>query len=53
MDFYTANGWKQGKGKPIVDWRAALRTWERRKKPEQQNDKRWVYDPGDSEGRSL
>lgn len=52
MDFYTANGWKQGKGTPIVDWRAAVRTWERRKKPEQQN-KRWVYDPGDSEGRSL
>lgn len=30
-DFYEANGWVQGKGrKPIVDWRAAVRTWERR-----------------------
>lgn len=29
-DFYTANGWKQGRGKPIVDWKAAVRTWERR-----------------------
>ena len=28
-DFYEANGWKQGKGKPIVDWKAAVRTWER------------------------
>lgn len=28
-DFYTANGWKQGKGKPIVDWKAAVRTCER------------------------
>lgn len=29
VDFYSANGWKQGKGKPIVDWKAAVRTWER------------------------
>lgn len=30
VDFYSANGWKQGRGKPIVDWKAAVRTWERR-----------------------
>lgn len=29
VDFYTANGWKQARGKPIVDWKAAVRTWER------------------------
>lgn len=29
LDFYSANGWKQGRGKPIVDWKAAVRTWER------------------------
>jgi hypothetical protein len=28
-DHYTANGWLQGRGKPIRDWRAAVRTWER------------------------
>lgn len=33
VDFYTANGWIQGKGKPIKDWRAAVRTWEKRDKP--------------------
>lgn len=31
-DFYTANGWKQGRGKAIVDWRAAVRTWEKRER---------------------
>lgn len=30
VDFYTANGWVQGKGKPIKDWRAAVRNWEQR-----------------------
>ena len=30
VDFYTANGWVQSKGKPIIDWRAAVRTWEKR-----------------------
>jgi hypothetical protein len=30
FDFYEVNGWVQGKGqKPIKDWRAAVRTWER------------------------
>jgi hypothetical protein len=24
---YTSNGWIQGKGKPIVDWKAAAGTW--------------------------
>lgn len=30
VDFYTANGWKQSRGKSIVDWKAAVRTWEKR-----------------------
>ena len=29
-DYYSANGWTQGKNKPIVDWRAAARNWIRR-----------------------
>ena len=32
VDYYTANGWTQGRGKPIKDWRAAVRTWEARDK---------------------
>ena len=30
VDYYTANGWKQGAGKPIKDWKACVRTWEGR-----------------------
>ena len=30
IDFYEANGWVQGRqGKPIKDWKACVRTWER------------------------
>jgi len=32
FDFYEANGWMQGKGKPIVSWKACVRTWETNKK---------------------
>lgn len=49
MDFYTTNGWKQGKGKPIVDWKAAVRTWERNRKKGNQHQS-WSYDPGEMEG---
>jgi len=28
VDHYTANGWKVGRGNPMKDWRAAVRTWE-------------------------
>jgi len=30
MDFYTSNGWKVGKNS-MKDWKAAVRTWEKRK----------------------
>ena len=28
-DYYSTNGWVQGKNKPIKDWKACVRTWER------------------------
>lgn len=34
IDYYTANGWVQGKGKPIKDWKAAIRTWEKNSTPQ-------------------
>ncbi len=30
FDYYDANGWTQGKGKPLKQWKAAARQWERR-----------------------
>ena len=37
-DYYSANGWVQGKGKPIRDWKACVRTWERGfRKPTEDN----------------
>jgi len=32
IDYYTANGWKVGRNS-MKDWKAAVRTWERREKP--------------------
>ena len=31
VDFYTSNGWKVGNN-PMKDWKAAVRTWEKRHK---------------------
>lgn len=39
VDYYTARGWKYGQGRPVVDWKAAVRTWEKR-------ERRNGYDPG-------
>ena len=37
IDYYTANGWKVGKNQ-MKDWRAAVRTWERRDKDGRNHD---------------
>ena len=42
VDFYSANGWKQGRNKPIVDWKAAVRTWERSDAQQKAQDKNRV-----------
>lgn len=35
IDYYSARGWKLNGGQTMKDWRAAVRTWERRNKAEQ------------------
>ncbi len=49
-DYYAANGWVQGKGKPIKDWRATVRTWERRERNKTEEKKLFIYSYGDMEG---
>lgn len=39
VDYYEARGWKYGTGKPMADWKAAVRTWERRDKAGSQGAK--------------
>jgi len=29
FDYYERNGWVQGRGKPIKDWKAAVRNWQK------------------------
>ena len=36
VDFYASKGWKVGQTK-MVDWRAAVRTWERRSNTERKD----------------
>ena len=31
VDFYARQGWKLSNGRPMVDWKAAVRTWEKRR----------------------
>ena len=38
LDYYATNGWVQGKGKPIKDWKACVRTWERQSYGGEQSD---------------
>lgn len=36
VDYYTSNGWKVGKN-PMKDWKAAVRSWERREDEKKSN----------------
>lgn len=35
VDYYQARGWKLARGQSMTDWRAAVRTWERREKKQE------------------
>lgn len=37
VDFYEQSGWKRGKGIPIKDWKACVRTWENMHKKERRS----------------
>ena len=40
VDYYDSCGWTVGKGKPMKDWRAAVRTWEK----SEQTERDYEYD---------
>ena len=42
VDFYSANGWKQGRNKPTSTGKAAVRTWERSDAQQKAQDKNRV-----------
>lgn len=42
VDYYKTRGWKCGPGKPMADWKAAVRTWEKRRKEDKRGP---VSDP--------
>ena len=31
--YYESQGWKKANGRPVVDWKGCVRTWEQREKP--------------------
>jgi hypothetical protein len=43
VDFYTAKGWKIGNN-PMKDWKAAVRTWESRRKDSKPQLDAWTQD---------
>ena len=47
IDFYSSKGWMIGKTK-MVDWQAAIRTWEKRRKENDSNSpkKKFIIDDG-------
>ena len=44
-DFYESKGWKVG-NQPMKNWQACIRTWEKRNKPEKQEDLPDWWDKG-------
>ena len=50
MDFYEARGWKYGQGRPVVDWKACVRTWEHRRREEDGQDEQRYFTPADIPG---
>ena len=52
-DYYESNGWKQGKGKPIINWKAAARNWIRRIEEFKKNNNANGFDRTKISGEGL
>lgn len=47
VDFYASKGWKVG-SQPMKDWKAAVRTWEKRDKPKKEKPRYGDFDPNEA-----
>lgn len=45
VDYYTSNGWRVGKN-PMKDWKAAVRTWNRKEQPNGQTESKPAWTVG-------
>ena len=45
VDFYTSNGWRVGKN-PMKDWKAAVRSWERKEKQNGKTESKPLWNVG-------
>ena len=45
VDYYTSNGWKVGRN-PMKDWKAAVRSWERKEKPNGKAESKPLWNVG-------
>lgn len=45
VDFYTSNGWRVGKN-PMKDWKAAVRSWERKEKQNGKTESKSLWNVG-------
>lgn len=37
VDYYASQKWKKANGRPVSDWKACVRTWEKKETPKRQN----------------
>ena len=45
VDYYTSNGWKVGKN-PMRDWKASVRTWNRKEQPNEKTESKPLWTVG-------
>lgn len=45
VDYYTSNGWKVGKN-PMKDWKAAVRSWNRKERPNERTESKPLWTIG-------
>lgn len=45
VDYYTSNGWRVGRN-PMKDWKAAVRSWERKEKPSGKTESKPLWTVG-------